>query len=180
MPSFGITAQGASRNAIGPDALQLCGTFSPASNGTLVSFTAWLDCTPGSDQACKFALYTNTAGPYPDALVTGSDTVAQLVLANTAQAQYTVACTGAPAVSAGTSYWLAILTDASGFSLEVAYDAGADLKYGARTYTLGFPATVPAGFSDVAFQYSIAANFTETVLRNVNVVDSAVAQAASR
>jgi autotransporter family porin len=158
--TFGVTTQGAHTNLIGTDRLHLCGTFEPDQSGTLVSFSAWLEGLNAPPQSCKFALYTNTAGPYPDTLVDGSVSLAQLVPTLTPMTRYTVACTGEPTVTSGVSYWIAVITDDVDNQVQIAYDSGGDLKFGAWTYTDGFPATLPAGFSDLDYLYSISANYT--------------------
>jgi hypothetical protein len=156
MQVLGTILQGSSSNLIGTNQLHLCGPYPALKSGVLETYKAWLSSANGVPQSCKFATYVDSAA-YPGALVAGSESNAQLVPALSPTLEYILASSGGT-ITVGLSYWLAILTDAADTVLNIAYENGVgDLKYGTQTYTSGFPDPLPGGFSDIAFQYSIAA-----------------------
>jgi len=120
----------------------------PATTGTMSKIQAavW---DGGGNSNIKLAVYTDKAGPLPDAYVANSGSGAILVTRTTkptTDAQWTSSTSVSGTLSASTAYWLAI--SAADNTVYIAYDStGGEYIRSSGTYA-NFPtATFPAGDS---------------------------------
>jgi len=151
-PNFGYETKGTSESQFSGEALRAT-KFTCPENGVANSLTAYLKYYAACN--IKFGIYTDNAG-YPDALV---DYTAAWAITSGWDNWKTLTLTLQASLTANTVYWLVMFND-SGTVLAY-YVAGGTNQYTVKAQAWnGFPATFPAGGTQLARQYSIYCTYT--------------------
>jgi len=154
-PTFGYTSVGGTGINQGANRLWVCGSYSPASNGSCTAVTVYL----GSALSDNFTpgIYSDAAGQPSTRLADGAGVAGD----SNSGKWYTDTLDAPLDVIAGTPYWLAIHW---GGNFDAYYDNVATVKskYRDDTYSHGaIPATCGA-CSDRTREFSVYATYTET------------------
>lgn len=158
MATIGKTNIGATSDSTPGNYILGIGPFAPATNGTLDSISLYCRAGSTAGLAITCGIYTNKAGPLPDTLVATSAAGVSV-----ASGWVTFTISGSPAITGGTSYWIAFRSALGTINLSNDDDAGTPITaYAASTYSAGvMPTPYPAASTQQGV-ISIYATYTET------------------